>query len=104
MPALEELERDKKIRISRTEGTGDRDGQLKTVFLDDVGDVPKVDEGQSLRVSARAPVQSLPGSAVAFKKVWHALKTPDASVLPRELEAGSVTFRSTPRQCCDADS
>ena len=46
--AIEELEKEGKVLVTRTGGTGDKEGQLKAVFLDELGHVGKVDQGLSL--------------------------------------------------------
>ena len=50
MPALEELERSKRIYVIRTEGSTDRSGQPKTVFLNQTGKTQPIDEGASASV------------------------------------------------------
>ena len=47
MPALEELERSKRIYVIRTEGSTERAGQPKTVFLNQTGKTQPIDEGPS---------------------------------------------------------
>lgn len=44
-PAIEQLEKEGKVLVTRTVGTGEREGQMKAVFLDDVGNAGKVDKG-----------------------------------------------------------
>lgn len=43
--AIEELEKQGKVLVTRTEGTRERDGQMKAVFLDEVGKIEPVDQG-----------------------------------------------------------
>lgn len=43
--AIEELEKEGKVLVTRTVGTGEREGQMKAVFLDEVGNAGKVDKG-----------------------------------------------------------
>lgn len=45
MPALEELERSKRIYVIRTEGSTERSGQPKTIFLNQTGKTQPIDEG-----------------------------------------------------------
>lgn len=44
-PAIEELEKEGKVLVTRTGGAGDKEGQLKAVFLDELGHTGKVDKG-----------------------------------------------------------
>lgn len=43
--AIEELEKEGKVLVTRTGGTGDKEGQMKAVFLDELGHTGKVDKG-----------------------------------------------------------
>ncbi|GAA5935531.1 hypothetical protein JCM1841_003706 [Sporobolomyces salmonicolor] len=73
--AIEELEREGRVLVSRTEGKGDQKGQMKVVFLDDVG---KEREGLDQE----------------FKDLWHSLKTPLGDDLADELQAAGLTSSS----------
>lgn len=44
--AIEELERDGKVMVLRTGGNAEREGQMKMVFWDEMGSMPKIDEGE----------------------------------------------------------
>ena len=45
-PAIEELEKEGKVLVTRTNASGDKEGQLKAVFLDEFGPVGQIDEGE----------------------------------------------------------
>lgn len=114
--AIEELEREGRVLVTRTGknphsggggggGGGAGDGQMKMVFLDDIGrDRDPLDQGQSITLFLAA----LPGlsgkdapfsgerltpkhapSLAEFKDLWHSLKTPIGDELAQELQAGA---------------
>jgi len=70
-PAIEELEQEGRILVTRTGGTNDREGQMKTVFYDEVGIIDPVDE--------------------EFRTLWSSLKTPDAVTLASDLKSAGLT-------------
>lgn len=43
--AIEELEKQGKVLVTRTGGSNEREGQIKAVFLDEIGLSTKVDKG-----------------------------------------------------------
>jgi transcription initiation factor TFIIE subunit beta len=53
--AIDELEKEGKVFVTRTGGTGDREGQMKAVFLDEIGNQGKVDEGAPTPLLRREP-------------------------------------------------
>ena len=44
--AIEELEKEGKVLVIRTGGSGDREGQIKMVFWDELPPVSKIDKGE----------------------------------------------------------
>lgn len=94
--AIEELEKQGKVLVTRTEGTRERDGQMKAVFLDEVGKIEPVDQGEffspfsSLLSFAKEFNKNLIIVFVEFKDLWTSLKTPlSADDLSDELKTGS---------------
>ncbi|POY71584.1 hypothetical protein BMF94_5409 [Rhodotorula taiwanensis] len=84
--AIEELEREGRVLVTRTGknphsggggggGGGAGDGQMKMVFLDDIG-------------RDRDPLDQ------EFKDLWHSLKTPIGDELAQELQAAGLTASS----------
>lgn len=74
--AVEELEKRGKVLVTRA-GTGaekEKDGQLKTIFFDEIGAVPAVDD--------------------EFKDIWRSLKTPDPVTLAEELAEAGLSLAS----------
>lgn len=45
VPAIEELEREGKVLVTRTGNTTEKEGTIKTVFLDQIGFLPPIDQG-----------------------------------------------------------
>lgn len=43
--AIEELEKEGRVLVTRTGASGDKEGQIKAVFLDEIGRDEKVDDG-----------------------------------------------------------
>ncbi|GAA6001750.1 transcription factor TFIIE subunit TFA2 [Rhodotorula paludigena] len=75
--AIEELEREGRILVTRTGKTeaAEKEGQMKMVFLDDVGrDKDPLDQ--------------------EFKDLWRSLKTPIGDDLAQELQAAGLTASS----------
>ncbi|GAA6007496.1 hypothetical protein JCM11491_004184 [Sporobolomyces phaffii] len=77
--AIEELEREGRVLVTRTDGKGDAQGkgQMKCVFLDDVG-------------KDREPLDK------EFRDLWHSLKTPLGDDLVSELQTAGLTSSSLP--------
>ncbi|GAA6063497.1 hypothetical protein JCM10212_004456 [Sporobolomyces blumeae] len=75
--AIEELEREGRVLVTRTDGKGDVKGQMKVVFLDDVG-------------HEREPLDK------EFRDLWHSLKTPLPDDLTDELRTAGLTSSSVP--------
>ncbi|GAA5956779.1 hypothetical protein JCM8115_003817 [Rhodotorula mucilaginosa] len=80
--AIEELEREGRVLVTRTgknlhapNSGGGAEGQMKTVFLDDIG-------------RERDPLDQ------EFKDLWHSLKTPIGDELAQELQAAGLTASS----------
>lgn len=73
--AIEELEREGRVLVTRTDGKGDAQGkgQMKCVFLDDVG-------------KDREPLDK------EFRDLWHSLKTPLGDDLVSELQTGAPSL------------
>ncbi|GAA6036276.1 hypothetical protein JCM8097_006872 [Rhodosporidiobolus ruineniae] len=77
--AIEELEREGRVLVTRTEGKGAAGGEgtMKMVFLDDIG-VEKEPLDQE------------------FKDLWRSLKTPIGDDLAEELQTAGLTASSAP--------
>lgn len=90
--AIEELEKAGKILVTRTEGTKDRDGQMKAVFLDEVGNTLSVDQGELLLMQLQRATKLL---WVEFKDLWNSLKTPfSPDDLAEELKTAGLVAAS----------
>lgn len=78
--AIEELEKEGKVMVIRTGGSSEREGHVKMVFWDELGQETaekkyKVDE--------------------EFNTMWHSFKLPDHLTIARELEEGGMRTTST---------
>ncbi|BGP58004.1 hypothetical protein JCM8202_001758 [Rhodotorula sphaerocarpa] len=75
--AIEELEREGRVLVTRTGKNPQHggEGQMKMVFLDDIG-------------RERDPLDQ------EFKDLWHSLKTPIGDELAQELQAAGLTASS----------
>ncbi|GAA5930785.1 transcription factor TFIIE subunit TFA2 [Sporobolomyces koalae] len=77
--AIEELEREGRVLVTRTDGKGEAQGkgQMKCVFLDDIG-------------NEKEPLDK------EFRDLWHSLKTPQGDDLTTELQTAGLTSSSLP--------
>ena len=92
-PAIEELEREGKIFVTRSGKSTEREGQMKSVFLNEIGEKCTVDKGQSQ--ADRCPLRIRADTSRAeFCELWHSLKTPIADELAAELRAGEESHRN----------
>ncbi|KAM0786155.1 hypothetical protein ACM66B_006962 [Microbotryomycetes sp. NB124-2] len=66
--AIEELEREGKVFVMRTGGSGDREGQMKAVYLNEMPEQNSIDK--------------------EFRDLWSTLKTPIEDELANELRSG----------------
>lgn len=49
--AIEDLEKEGKIMVMRTGGSSEREGQMRTIFWNEMDLQPKVDEGWCLSIA-----------------------------------------------------
>lgn len=105
--AIEELEREGRVLVTRTgktEQSQEREGQMKMVFLDDIGkEKDPLDQGQFaafawLFLLGARPLQRVPTPAspltfvflfAEFRDLWRSLKTPVGDELAQELKNGA---------------
>ncbi|KAM0786154.1 hypothetical protein ACM66B_006962 [Microbotryomycetes sp. NB124-2] len=72
--AIEELEREGKVFVMRTGGSGDREGQMKAVYLNEMPEQNSIDK--------------------EFRDLWSTLKTPIEDELANELRSAGLSAAS----------
>jgi transcription initiation factor TFIIE subunit beta len=94
--AIEELEAEGKVLVIRT-GTTEKEGFMKMVFWNEIGDMPQIDQGgwsnlMATCCTSRADCfpRLLRDECAEFKDMWHGLKLPDAIQIAKELEEGTL--------------
>lgn len=95
--AIEELEKEGKIIVMRTGGSSEREGQIRTVFWNEMEMPPKIDEGGPGLAEGRSSPekQHTNVSSLEFHTMWHSLRLPDAITISRELEEGKTILLLT---------
>lgn len=91
--AIEELENDGKVLVIRTGGGDGKEGHMKMVFWNEIGDMPQIDQGELVSSACIAWSCILTELVAAeFKDMWHGLKLPDPVQIAKELEEGEMVL------------